>query len=185
MPSLSAGRSSPPRFAWIVATLAAVFCGCGTRYSLVLGATDIRQALQHRLPASKSRLALTVVVSALDIELAEGADRIFFRPQIDASVAGQVLVHGDAVVDGRLRYAPETGELFLTGARVKDVRVAGLPPSLRPVLADALAGWAEGYLARTPILRLRQSDFKHALTRLVLKSVRVRGGGVEVTLGAP
>ena len=42
----------------------------------------------------------------------------------------------------------------------------------------------ETYLATMPVYRLNQNDFKQSLAKLVLKSVKVRQGRLEIVLGA-
>ncbi|MGD0835745.1 MAG: DUF1439 domain-containing protein [Polyangia bacterium] len=158
---------------------------CSTTYTVNVSASQIRQAVERHLPVSKSKLLVTGTVRKVDIELAENADRIMVRPEVDLSLVGYPVLVGRAVVQGQIRYAPESGEFFLTMATVDEVAVEGLPGQVRPVVEQLIANIAEGYLAAVPLYRLSQTDFKQSLARLVLRSVRVHQGRLELVLGLP
>ena len=162
-----------------------LWAGCSVRYTIHLTADEIRQTLQRKLPISKSKLLVTATVRALDVELMENENRILLRPEVDLSLVGQSALRGRAVVAGQLRYAPETSEFFFDKSTVAEVAVDGLPESLRATVQEVIGRCAEGYLAMTPVYRLKQSDFKQSLAKLVLKSVRTRNGQLELVIGAP
>ena len=159
--------------------------GCSIRYTISLTAADIQQTLQRRLPISKSKLLVTATVRALNVELMESDNRILLRPEVDVSLVGQSALRARAVVAGQLRYAPETGEFYFDKPAVTEVAIEGLPESLRVTAQEVIAKCAEGYLASAPVYRLKQGDFKQSLARLVLKSVQIRNGRLELVLGAP
>jgi Protein of unknown function (DUF1439) len=168
-----------------LALLACCFAGCSTSYTVRLTAAEVQQALGKKLPVSKSKLLITATVRALDVEFAEGFDRILLRPEVDVSVAGQRALSGRALAEGQIRYAPASGEFFLDQPQVKEVVIAGLPDAARPLAEELIARLGESYLDTMPVYRLRQSDFKQSLAKLVLKSVRVRHGRMEIVIGTP
>ena len=159
--------------------------GCSIRYTISLTAADIQQTLQRKLPISKSKLLVTATVRALDVELMESDNRVLLRPEVDVSLVGQSALRGRAVVAGQIRYAPDTGEFYLDQPTVAEVAIEGLPESLRASAQEVIARCAEGYLASAPVYRLKQSDFKQSLAKLVLKSVQTRRGRLEIVLGTP
>jgi Protein of unknown function (DUF1439) len=159
--------------------------GCGISYTIRLTAADLQQTLHRKLPVSKSKLLVTATVRSLDVELTENGDLILLRPEVDLGIAGQSALRGRAVVAGQLRYAPETGEFFFDQPKVTEVAIVGLPDSLRPAAEELVARCAEGYLASTPVYRLKQGDFQQSLAKLVLKSVRTRNGQLEIVIGTP
>ena len=163
----------------------ALFMGCSVSYTISLTASDIQQSLQRKLPISKSKLLVTATVRALDVEFMESDNRILLRPEVDLSLVGQSALRGRAVVAGQIRYAPETSEFFFDDPMVVEVAIEGLPASLRPTAEEIIARCAEGYLATTPVYRLRQSDFKQSLAKMILKSVRARNGRLEIVIGTP
>jgi hypothetical protein len=163
----------------------ALSAGCTVSYTIGLTASDIQQTLQSKLPFSRSKLLVTATVRALDVEFMETGDRILLRPQVDLDLVGQRALRGRAVVTGQLRYAPKTGEFFFDKSSVAEVAIDGLPTSLRAPTEEIIARAAESYLASAPVYRLKQSDFKQSLAKMVLKSVQTRNGRLEIVIGTP
>jgi Protein of unknown function (DUF1439) len=163
----------------------ALSAGCSLSYTISLTASDIQQTLQRKLPISKSKLLVTATVRALDVEFMEAGNRMLLRPEVDLSIVGQRALRGRAVVAGQIRYMPETGEFFFDKPTVAEVAIEGLPGSLRVAAQEVIARCAEGYLAAAPVYQLKQSDFKQSLAKLVLKSVLIRNGRLEIMVGTP
>jgi len=179
-------RSWQPRRAPIAVILAGLlFAGCSIRHTILLTAADIQQSLHRKLPVSTSKLLVTATVRALDVEFAETGNRIFLSPEVELGVVGQTALRGRATVAGQIRYAPETGEFFFDQPQIASVAIEGLPESLRPAAEEVIARCAEGYLASAPVYRLKQSDFKQSLAKMVLKSVQTRNGRLEIVIGTP
>jgi hypothetical protein len=156
--------------------------GCSTNYMIRFSSAEVQQALNRKLPISKSKFLLSATVQSVEVELTEGADRILLRPRVVVSIAGQKALGGQALVEGRIRYVPETAEFFFDG-KVVEATIAGLPQAMMPVAEEVVAKCGEAYLTTTPVYRLKQTDFKQSLARMLLKSVRVRAGRLEVMLG--
>ncbi len=172
--------------AWLGVVLACMLLmGCGVTYTISLTASDLQQSLQRKLPISKSKLLVTATLRALDVEFMEDDNRILLRPEVDLSLVGQNLLRGRAVVAGQIRYAPESGEFFFDQPSVVELDIEGLPESLRPTAEEVIARCAEGTLATTPVYRLKQTDFKQSLAKVILKSVRIRHGRLEMVIGTP
>ena len=169
----------------VLAIACSIAAGCGVSYTVTLTATDIQQSLHRKLPISKTKLLVTAKVRTLDVEFTEGDNRILLRPEVDLSIVGQSALRGRAVVAGQIRYAPETGEFFFDNPRVTDLTIDGLPESLRATAEEVIARCAESYLASAPVYRLKQTDFKQSLAKMVLKSVRVGNGRLEIVIGIP
>jgi hypothetical protein len=169
---------------WLVLLVSSVAAACSTSYTIRFSAAEVQQALNRKLPISKTKFLVSATVQSVEVELTEGADRILLRPQVVLSIAGQQALGGQALVEGRLRYVPDTAEFFFDG-KVVEATIAGLPQAMLPVAEEVVAKCGEAYLTTTPIYRLKQSDFKQSLARMLLKSVRVRAGQMEVVLGLP
>jgi hypothetical protein len=180
-PTPATSRRSAAVAAWLFIAYSAA--GCGARYTVRLSAEDIQQSIARRLPVSKSKLLVTVTVRAVSVEFMVDDDKILLRPQVDLSIAGQTALAGRALVEGEIRYAPETGEFFFDKPRVADVSIQGLPASARPVAEEVIGKLGEGYLTTTPLYRLKPTDFNQSLAKLVLKSVKVHHGRLEIELG--
>lgn len=157
---------------------------CGATYTVKLSASDIEQALARRLPVSTTKLFVTVALRAVSVEFMLDEDRVLVRPQVEVSVAGQTALSGHALIEGQIRYASGMGELFVDEPKVVDVAIPGLPAAIRSSTEEVIARIGESYLASTPVYRLNPDDFQQALTKLVLKSVKVRQGRLEIVLRA-
>jgi hypothetical protein len=159
--------------------------GCAASYTIRFTAGEIQQALNRKLPISKSKFLVRATVQSVEVELREAPDRILLHPQVGLSIAGQSALAGQALVEGQIRYAPESGEFFFDSAKVVEMTIAGIPESARPVAEELIAKAGEAYLSSTPLYRLKQTDFKHSLARMLLKSVKVRDGQLQVVIGMP
>ena len=162
-----------------------IAASCDTSYTIRFTAAEIQQSLNRRLPISRSKFLVSATVQSLAVELLEGNDRIQLRPQVELSIAGQSAVTGRALVEGQIRYAPDAGEFFLDAPKVVDVTIAGIPESTRPVVGDLIAKCGEAYFATTPVYRLKQTDFKQSLAKMLLKSVKVHDGQLQAVIGVP
>ncbi len=174
-------RSSAPVVALLVGVL--FLCGCSVTYTLNLSAAEIEHSIARSLPVSKSKLLVTLTVRSVSVQFMAGEDRILLRPQVELGIAGQTALVGRALVEGQIRYSAPTGEFFFDHPRVVDLSIQGLPASVRSAAEDLVAIVGETYLATTPVYRLDQKDFKQSLAKLVLKSVQVREGQLEIVLG--
>ncbi len=158
---------------------------CTASYTFRFTAAEIEQSLNRKLPVSKSKFLVRATVQSLEVGLSERPDRIVLRPQVEVSIAGQSALTGQALVEGQIRYAPDTGEFFFDAPKMVEVTVGGIPESMRQRAEDLIATCAEAYLTITPVYRLEQTDFKQSLARMLLKSVKVRDGQLQVVIGMP
>jgi hypothetical protein len=159
--------------------------GCSTSYTIRFTAAEVQQSLNRKLPISKFKFLIGATMQSLEVELTEGTDRVLLRPLVVLSIAGQRALGGRALVEGRIRYVAETAEFFLDAPKVVEMNIDGIPEAMRPVAQEIVAKCGEAYLATTPVYRLKQTDFKQSLARMLLRSVRVRAGQLEVVIGLP
>lgn len=159
--------------------------GCTASYTIRFTAAEIQQSLNRKLPISKSKFLVRATLQSLEVALMEGPDRILLRPQLEVSIAGLSALTGRALVEGQVRYAPDSGEFFFDAPKVVEVNVGGIPESVRQHAEDLIATCVEAYLTITPVYRLKQTDFKQSLARMLLKSVKVRDGQLQVVIGMP
>jgi len=160
-----------------------LIASCSVSYTVRLSADDIQQFLRQKLPVSVSKFLVTATVTSVQVEFIESENGVVVRPDVEVGLIGQRLLRGYAIVSGQIRYAQPTGEFFLDQAKVVMIAVEGLPDSARPMVEEVAGKCIEGYLATQPIYRLKQSDFKQSLAKLVLKSVRTYSGRLEIVVG--
>ena len=182
-------RRAPRGAIQVVGLLVAlgVCAGCARdpTVTVTLTAAELQEQVDRKLPLTRAGRLVTVTVPAAQVVLTEGSDRIGLRATATLALPAGRPLSGTAHFDGRIRYVPERGELWLDEARVVDLAVGGLPGSLKPTVDELVGSLARGYLDRTPVYRLQQGNLKHSLARLVLRAAVVRKGKLVLTLGPP
>jgi hypothetical protein len=145
----------------------------------------IQEALDRRFPIDKRHLLIfTVRYRNPKVRLEEGTDRI--QAGVDAETLFRVNEQpftGSASASGVLAYDPATGEFHLKDARVERLSIGGVPEKYTALVDGIATELLKDRLDRTPVHRLRATDVKQALARLVLKRVVVRDGHLDVTMG--
>ncbi len=134
--------------------------GCTASYTIRFTAAEIQQSLNRKLPISKSKFLVRATLQSLEVALMEGPDRILLRPQLEVSIAGQSALTGRALVEGQIRYAPDSGEFFFDAPKVVEVNVGGISESMLQGARDLIATCAEAYLTITPVYRLQADRFQ-------------------------
>ena len=169
-----------------VVLLAASYCYFrGKEYVIELTESEIKQKLVDRFPVTKCFLAVMCLsLTEPLVRLDDSSDRISFgaHAALNITVDGKQL-QGAGEFSGRIRYASENGEFYLDNAAVKRLQINGLPETFSERVNELAKTGVDEYLKKRPIYRLRQTDFKHAVTRMILKEVRVNHGVLVITLG--
>jgi hypothetical protein len=186
LPTPHAGAVPP----WLVLTLAVglgggVGCTRNPTVTITLTAAELQEQVNRKLPLTRPGRLVTVTVQAAQVVLAEGSDRIGLRATATLALPAGRPLNGTVQFDGRIRYVPEPGELWLDDARVVELGLGALPGALKPTVEEVVGSVARGYLDRTPVYRLKPGNVKHSLARLVLRSAVVRSGKLVLTLGPP
>ena len=102
---------------------------------------------------------------------------------MSVSVPGIKSLNGHLEADGGLAYQPDSGEFLFADGRMRTLEIDGLPKRYAGTIEDVADKLVRAYLSRIVMYRLKQDDFKHALAKLVLKSVAVADGEVVVVIG--
>jgi hypothetical protein len=182
-------RTALPGLALAVGLVAAaaVWSGCGREptVTITLTAAELQEELGRKLPLKRATRLATVTVTAAQVVLVEGSDRIGLRATAELALPMGRTLTGNPQLDGRIRYVPEQGEFWFDEARLVDLGIPSVPVVIRPSVEEAVGALARSYLARTPVYRLKPGQVKHSVAKLVLRSVQVRNGKVELTLGPP
>jgi hypothetical protein len=146
---------------------------------------EIQAQLDEVFPVERGYLVvLSVRLSDPRVTLVEGSDRIHY--EMVAGAALQPLGRqwtGRGQVSGRLRYAPETRQLFLDEAVVEDLEVPGVPAEYRARVRQVVSVAAGEAIEGRPIYTLDEETLARLPGPLVLRGVEVVDGRVEVTLG--
>ncbi len=129
------------------------------------------------------------------VGLAEGNDRIGMRFDLSLAPTEHEARWGGGDQSGRLelstqidvtagiRYAPETGEVYLQDLAIERMDVGGTPPEFQNDAPRFVAGLIESAVKTRPVYTLRATDTKMSPARLRLKSLSVEDGEVVIALG--
>ncbi|HSI11239.1 MAG TPA: DUF1439 domain-containing protein, partial [Chthoniobacter sp.] len=147
----------------------------GRRFPVIITQTQIDDALEQRFPVSKSYLKLFDISYANpEVTLLDEAQRV--RVGLDATLNLKVKSHarqftGGATLTGRVDYHPDTQEFFLDDVKFERLSIEGIPPEYMEPVSTAASKAAQEYVRRAPIYRLKETDTKSALTKVLLKDV--------------
>lgn len=146
--------------------------------------STIRSAVESRFPQTRTYL-LVLAVRYHDPRVAlAGRDRV----QVGISATPQIVVGGKEWtgtirVDAGIRYDPPTGECFLTGFKVLEARIEGLPESRHLEVANRCIAMCEDVFAKHPVYTLDDGGFRQRTAKMLVKGIRITGGAVEISLG--
>ncbi|MSP38503.1 MAG: DUF1439 domain-containing protein [Deltaproteobacteria bacterium] len=156
----------------------------GKGYVIELTESEIQQKLSDRFPVNKCVLIMCLSLSDPVVKLEDGTDRIRFAAQAALNIKlNDKQLHGLGEFAGRIRYARQQGEFYLDDAEVILLRIDGIPEPYSQKAHELAKAAVNEYLKIRPIYRLKPTEAKHVLARLVLKDVRVAKRVLIVTLG--
>jgi len=181
------------RTAWI-ALIVVLLAGLGAflyfkdrRYELVITQAQIDATLAENFPVTKPFLLFfDITYSHPNVTLLPADQRV--RVSLDAELNVKVLgqprkLSGSAQLTGRVNYRPETQEFFLDDPHLDRLSIEGIPPEYLERVNGAASNMAQEYVRRFPIYRIRATDTRMAITKLLLKNVQIRNREVAVTMG--
>ena len=173
--------------ALLVAGLGAYLYFKDRRYELVITQTQIDSALAENFPVTKPFLVFfDITYSHPNVTLLPADQRV--RVSLDAMLNMKIMgqgrkLSGSAQLTGRVNYRPETQEFFLDDPQFERLAIEGIPPEYLEPVNGAASRLAQEYVQRYPIYRIRATDTKLAITKLLLKNVQIRNREVAVTMG--
>jgi hypothetical protein len=181
-------RFMPAARSALAATLIATvtLTGCSLASRLADGHLDIEPAeLQARIAARFPVHHCKVVIACLDLSnpvvaLAEGDDRIGFTADVTVAL-GTRERHGRIGFNGRPRYAPDQGQLFLDDLQITTLALAGLPDDYAELVKTRGAAAARQALQSHPVYTLDTRTAKGALARQAVRDVKVVNGRLRVS----
>lgn len=155
----------------------------GFTYTIELSERSLQEKVSEMMPLEKTRFFFTVRLSEPKLELIEASNEISYFTHIDVIVPGGLTGSGRGQISGSLRYEAGTGELFLDSPKLKHLEVDWLPS----IFTSSVAMLAEPLLAsasaKYPVYRLRDNSAAHQLAKSTLKSIKVKGNNLVITLG--
>lgn len=166
---------------------ALLLAACGLAGGLAQGYLDIEPAdLQARLATRFPLHRCKTVLACLDLShpvvvLREGDDRIAVEADVRLLLGVRERT-GRVALSARPRYAPQEGQLFLDDLQVVSLELAGVPDHELDLVRDYGGLLARQALQSHPVYTLDAGTAKGALTRQVVKDVKVVQGRLRVVL---
>jgi hypothetical protein len=154
-------------------------------WTLALTQAEIEAELGKRFPLQKTHLLVVgVTYSNPRVKLTDGSSEIGLGVDARLTVAGtEREFAGSADLVAKLAYDAANATFVLHDARVMKLRIDGLEAGTLERVRTAANALATESVAGIPVYKLRANDVKKTLTRLVLRSVAVRGGVLYIELG--
>jgi hypothetical protein len=157
----------------------------GSTWTFSFTQTQLEAELAKRFPMHKTYLlVIGVHYENPRVRLTEGSDEvgIGLDVRIDGTVNGKPLA-GSADLVSKIAYDAATGTFVLHDALLTHFTATGLDEANASRVKKAANLLAAEQVSGVSIYRLRPTDVKAALARLVLRSVAVRDGVLHVTIG--
>jgi len=167
----------------IVGILIAVFSGW--EKTIVITQTDIEQTLNQHFPMKNTGRFTRVNVKEPLVQLQNGSERINFGLTIDIEVVKPKQAHysGNILMSANLAYDSDKGSFYLVDAEIEQFDIDGVSAAKAALITKATTKLLYFSLDRWPVYTLKQSDVKQNLAKILLKSVEVKEGNIEVKLG--
>lgn len=159
----------------------------GKEYVITIPENDIAEKLNDKLPLEKTYLLIfSVSLDNPRVDLMAGSNRINggLDLTLNIKVGNEDRPLGGAVdVSGNLAYEPELGAFFLIDPVIENLDLQGVPKMYSAKISTVVEKALAHFYSTRPLYRLKSTDVKQSLARLVLKKVEVESEAVVVTLG--
>lgn len=168
-----------------VAVVVTWFLLRGETWTFSFTQQQITEELAKRFPMHKSYLILIGVhYENPRVRLTDGSSDIAFGvdARVDEVVNGKEL-KGSADLVTKIAYDASSGTFVLHDARLVALEVVGVGQEVLDRVKGVANQLAAESVSGIPIYKLRPTDVKTTLARLVLKSVSVRDGVLHVEVG--
>ena len=152
-------------------------------WTVELTQDELQTRVNRMVPLEKNQLVFTLLVSAIDVELKEGSDRVGLIGKMEIKSPHFSTGKGMAYIEGKPVYQPADGAFYFTDAQVKDVRFENVPDKYRAVIGKLFEIAIRDRLAETPIYKLDKAKTKQQIARTLLKSVKVVDRKLVLELG--
>lgn len=174
------------RFTKSLLLLLGLFMSCVSTvqaWTVELTETELQDKINKLVPFEKNKLLLTLLVSAIDVELKEGSELIGLVVDMEIKSTHFSSGKGRAYVAGRLTYRPDEGSFYFQDAKVSEVHFENIPDKHHELLRALLQRALQKRLTGAPIYQLDKTRIKHKLARAVLKSVKVLDRKLVLEMG--
>ncbi len=142
-------------------------------WTVELTQDELQTRVNRMVPIEKNQLVFTVLVSAIEVDLKDGSDRVGLRSKMEIKSPHFSTGKGEAYIEGKPVYKPTDGAFYFSESEVKDVKFENIPDKYHSVIRKLFEVAIQRRLAETPIYKLDEDKTKHQIARTLLKSVKV------------
>ncbi len=152
-------------------------------WTIELSEDELQERINKRVPVEKKKLFFTVLVTAIDVELTEGSDRIGLVADMEIKSPHLTSGKGRAHMDGMLSYSQKDGNFYLLEPQVREVKFENIPDKYHGLVRKIFQRAIQKRLANTPVYTLDENKTKHKIAKTLLKSVKVVDRKLVLELG--
>jgi Protein of unknown function (DUF1439) len=157
----------------------------GRTWTFSFDRVRIEAELAKRFPLRKTYLALLEVdYTNPRVTLTDGSEDIAVGVDVRVGVTGSSReLKGSADLLTKIAYDADSTSFLLREVRIVRFAVPGIGDDMAARVRDIANDLATDRIGGIPVYRLKSTDVKHAMARLVLRSVVVRDAVLHVTIG--
>lgn len=152
-------------------------------WTIELTEDELQARLDRVIPVEKKKLLFRVLVSAIDVELTEGSDRIGLLADMEIRSPYFTTGKGKAYLDGKLSYNPGDGAFYFQETEVREVKFENIPDKYHEAVRMIFHRAISRRLAKTPVYTLQEDKTRHQIAKVLLKSVTVIDRKLVLELG--
>ncbi len=145
-------------------------------------ATTIQSLIEPKFPIQMEQYWLTLTLCNPLVKLNESANKIGIELTLRLTVPGNIGGEWRGLVEGRLDYNRGKGEFYFLEPVLKRADLEGFFAKYQNLILSMAGTLLTRLFAATPVYKLDQEDFKHLLTKLLLKSITVHKDQILIEL---
>jgi len=173
------GPKSRIVFVGMALALAVVFAFIVAKrgYTFRLTPALVEAYLRSKFPYEKRELIFIARFTDPSVDIDAATNQVTLTVSATASAVGYEAASSQVTATGKVRYEPDSGEVFLDSPTVilQNLEIPGVSERNRGRVESALKRGLQYYLERKPLYRLKKKG--------PLKSLRVRDGAIELEVG--
>lgn len=159
-----------------------IACG-GMSFKVTIPRDVVEKQVVAKFPITRDKGLMTVTIDDVDLDFTKKPDRLTVLGKAKVAFLGLIPVEGDVVVNGKVKYRPQSGSFHFTDIQLEKFHLEELPESKLDEVSGVLGSVVVAALGGLKIYTLDPNDAKENLAKLVLHDVNVNNKGITVTLG--
>lgn len=163
----------------MLVSFALLFGGCGVfKKEIVIPKTTIQDAMDKKFPVEKTTLLAKVKLTDPTFYFVDSSLGIILKFWADA--LGKEMI-GMVDVNTQVRY--DNGSFYLSKLEIPKIYIDEKEVDQDGKVAKIILSILRNYIEKYPVYKLKQTDFKQNLAKLLLKDITVDGDSLKVLIG--